>query len=408
LKILHVIASVDLRAGGPIEGVFRSAQVWSSHGHEVSIASLDWPDATCVANSPVQTIALGSKGRPKGRIDKFLPWTRYGYSPQFGRWLRDNAARFDIVIVNGLWNYTSFGTSRVLHKLNLPYFVFTHGMLDPWFNKAYPAKHVAKALFWRLFEHRVLRDAAGVLFTCEEERRMARQSFSPYAAREFVVGYGTADVLGDPNQQRAAFYSAVPKAKGRRLILFLSRLDKKKGIDLLLAAFARQANASPDFDVVIAGPDLTSLQPSLADLSSRLGITTRIHWTGMLTGDTKWGAFRAADFFVLPSHQENFGVAVVEAMAVNRPVLITNKVNIWREVEEDGAGLVVDDNVASVSAGLETLCSLSSSELDKIGRRGRSSFVSRYDIEENAVRLLSLLHRLSSNPQTLSTSNEAV
>ena len=214
-----------------------------------------------------------------------------------------------------------------------------------------------------------------------------------------VVGYGTADVSGDPDQQLDAFYSEVPKTKGRRLILFLSRIDKKKGIDLLLAAFARHTSALPDFDLVIAGPDLSGIQPSLEELSSRLGIAARVHWTGMLTGEAKWGAFRATDFFVLPSHQENFGVAVVEAMAIKRPVMITNKVNIWREVEEDGAGVIVDDNIDSIAVGLKALGSLSRSQLDEIGLNGRSSFVNRYDLETNAVQLLSLVQRLSASTE---------
>jgi len=406
VKVLHVIASVDPRGGGPIEGVFKSAQVWSSHGHDVQIASLDSPDAEWVISSPVKTIALGSPTRSQSRLRKLLPWVRYGYTPRFPQWLRANAANFDVVIVNGLWNYTSLSTSRALRRLNLPYFVFTHGMLDPWFNKAYPVKHFLKALFWKLFEHKVLRDARGVLFTCEEERRMARQSFAPYIAREYVVGYGTTDVSGDPGEQVAAFFSEVPKATGRRIALFLSRIDEKKGIDLLLTAFARHADTFPDLDLVIAGPDLAGIQKSLMDLSSNLGIAARVHWPGMLTGAAKWGAFRAAEFFVLPSHQENFGVVVAEAMALSRPVLITNKVNIWREVELDGAGIVVDDNAEAIAAGLQEMCSLSPSQRGEIGRKGRLGFLNRYNLEDNAMQLLSLLDRLSARAP-LELSNKA-
>jgi glycosyltransferase involved in cell wall biosynthesis len=401
VKILYVISSVDPRGGGPIEGVFKSAQVWTSHGHEVHIASLDSPDAEWVGSSPVKTIALGTPRRSQSRLRKLLPWLRYGYAPRFTRWLRAHAADFDVIIVNGLWNYVSFGTWHALRRLNLPYFVFTHGMLDPWFNKAYPVKYLLKASFWKIFEHKVLRDARGVLFTCEEERRLARQSFVPYSACEYVVGYGTTDISGDPTGQLATFFSAVPKVRGRRFMLFLSRIDKKKGIDLLLGAFARHADTFPDLDLVIAGPDLAGLQASLIDLSSRLGIAARVHWPGMLTGSAKWGAFRAAAFFVLPSHQENFGVVVAEAMALSRPVLITNKVNIWREVEADGAGIIVDDNAEAIAAGLQEMCSLSSSLLDEIGHKGRSGFLNRYNLEDNAMQFLSLLQRLSDDTHAI-------
>ena len=101
-------------------------------------------------------------------------------------------AQFDAVIVHGLWQYSSFGVWRALAGTDTPYFVFPHGMLDPWFKRTYPAKHFKKLLYWPWAEYRVLRDAAAVLFTSEEERRLARESFALYRAREVVVNYGTA------------------------------------------------------------------------------------------------------------------------------------------------------------------------------------------------------------------------
>jgi len=106
-------------------------------------------------------------------LRKIIPWLRYGCTPHLARWLRRHAKDYDAVIVNGLWNYASFGAWRGLRKGSTPYFVFTHGMLDPWFNTAYPTKTFFKRIFWRLFEHKVLRDAKGVLFTCEKERILA-------------------------------------------------------------------------------------------------------------------------------------------------------------------------------------------------------------------------------------------
>jgi glycosyltransferase involved in cell wall biosynthesis len=127
-------------------------------------------------------------------------------------------------------------------------------------------------------------------------------------------------------------------------------------------AFARHAGSHPEYDLAIAGPDQHGLQASLMKLAEELGIAKRIHWPGMLTGDAKWRAFLAAGFFALPSHQENFGIVVAEAMALSKPLLITNKVNIWREVEADGAGIVVDDDVAGVGEGLEQMLAISATE----------------------------------------------
>lgn len=407
MKILHVIGSVDPRSGGPIAGVLSSAAVWSRHGHEWNIVCLDAPDDPWVQQSPVQTFAMGLGSHWYVALRKMFAWLRYGYTPHLTRWLKTNAKNYDAIVVNGLWNYASYGSWRALHQLDVPYFVFTHGMLDPWFNKAYPTKTLFKTIFWRLFEHRILRDARGVMFTCEEERQLASKSFSPYVAREYVVGYGTRDIEGDPASQRAAFVKCVPETKGRKFILFLSRIHPKKGVDLLIQAFARHTAAFPEIDLVIAGPDQTGWKSDLQKLARELGVDKRIYWPGMLSGNAKWGAFRSAEFFMLPSHQENFGIVVAEAMALSKPVLITNKVNIWREIAADEAGLVVDDNVEAIAAGLREMCELSPQQRETIGRNARKCFSTRYDLENNAMQLLDLLQRLSARSEIAVTQQKA-
>ena len=218
------------------------------------------PESPWLSQARAPTEAIGPGGRAYAGLRRLIPWLRYGYSPRLVGWLRAHARNYDAVVVNGLWNYASFGAWRALHDTQTPYFVFTHGMLDPWFNTAYPTRTFFKSIFWRLFEHRVLRDAAGVMFTCDEERRLAGKSFAPYQAREFVVGYGTRDVSGEPEAQRAAFFAEAPTALGRKLVLFLSRVHEKKGVDLLIEAFARHAASRPDYDLVIAGPDPSGLR----------------------------------------------------------------------------------------------------------------------------------------------------
>jgi glycosyltransferase involved in cell wall biosynthesis len=395
MKILHVIASVDPRGGGPIAGVLASAEVWARHGHERHIVCLDAPHDPWVLQSSVQTFAMGSSSRWYHALRKVFSWLRYGYTPHLTRWLKEHAKDYDAIVVNGLWNYASYGSWRALHKSNVPYFVFTHGMLDPWFNETYPTKTFFKKIFWRLFEHKVLRDARGVMFTCEEERQLASTSFSPYVAREYVVGYGTRDIEGDPASQRTAFETLLPEIKGCKFILFLSRIHPKKGVDLLIKAFARHAAAFPELDLVIAGPDQTGSKAELQTLAKELGVDNRIYWPGMLSGDAKWGAFRLSEFFVLPSHQENFGIVVAEAMALRKPVLITNKVNIWREIAADNAGKVVNDDLEEIANGLKKMYELTPKQREIVGRNARKCFATRYDLEENAMQLLELFKRLS-------------
>lgn len=389
VRVLHVIVSVDPRGGGPIEMVNATSEVWLRHGHVTHIATLDEPGALWVKDATLTVFALGDGGKSlASRLSR-----GYGYSARLAPWLRQHASDYDAVVVHGLWNYASLGVWRGLRGRATPYFAFTHGMLDPWFIVAYPLKARLKAVFWRVLERRVLRDAKGVLFTTEEERDLAGRSFKPYTARGLVVGLGARDVADDPDRSRHAFLAKLPAVEGRRFVLFLSRIHPKKGIDLLIRGFAEHAADHPSLDLVIAGPDQVGLQRDLERLASDLGIAGRIHWPGMLTGDAKAGAFRGAAFFALPSHQENFGIAIAEALAYGTPVLITNKVNIWREIEADGAGIVVTDDEAGVGEGLRRLAAMSDEVRTRMAIDARTCFQRRFELERMSMDLLALIAR---------------
>lgn len=389
LKVLHVIGSVDPASGGPIEGILRSSEIWRDRNlGERHIACLDLADDPCVAQCPLTVFAFGDKPR-KSRI----PWRRYGYSPRLPRWIRENARFYDAVIVNGLWNYAPFAARQALTGGKTPYFVFPHGMLDPWFRRAHPIKHLAKQTLWWFNEGPLLRGAAATLFTSEEERRLAENVFLPYRLRAEVLGYGTADVKGEAIPQMTAFRQLLPDLGDRPFLLFLSRIHPKKGCDLMIEAFATIAQAHPELDLVIAGPDPSGWRPALQRLAEQSGIHARLHWPGMLTGDAKWGAYRASEALILPSHQENFGLVVAEAMACSKPVLITRKVNIWREVEASGAGLTGNDDLAGVTELCREFLALSSAARRAMGDAARRGFEAHFKVETSAIKLAALIRQ---------------
>lgn len=379
MNLLQVIPSTDPKGGGPMESVRQISDVLSRMGHHTEVASTDAPDAPWLSSLPLTTHALGP-----GR-------TGYAYTPSLAPWLKENAPRFDAVIVNGLWQHPSFAVRQALHGTKTPFFVYPHGMLDPWFKRAYPLKHLKKSLYWPWGEYRVLRDARAVLFTCEEEKLLARQSFGLYRANEVVVNFGTSTPAGDRQAQREAFLSCHPELRDKRLLLFLSRIHEKKGCDLLIEAFARAASADPSLRLVMAGPDQTGWQAALERLASARGVGDRVRWPGMLTGDVKWGAFHAAEAFVLPSHQENFGIAVAEALACGLPVLISNKVNIWREVVEDGAGLVGWDDIEGTQQSLQRWIGMSLTQKAEMRRSAERCFRQRFEITKAAQSLIAAL-----------------
>ena len=380
MRLLNVITSVDPSEGGVIENVVQTGK-FLSREHRYEIVCLDAPDAPWIADFPLPLHALGPAK------------TSYAYAPKLTGWLRQHRRDYDAVLVHGLWQQGGFSAWKALRNTSTPYFVFPHGMLDPWFKRTYPLKHLKKSLYWPWGEFRVLRDARAVCFTCEEERLLARQSFRLYRARETVVSFGTAAPPADAERQREQFLSAFPALRGKKLVLFLSRIHVKKGADLLLEAFARVANRDADLHLVMAGPDQQGLQSALQTQAQNLGIAERVTWTGMLRGELKWGAFRAASVFVLPSHQENFGIVVAEALACGVPVCISDKVNIWREIAADNVGWVAPDTLEGTLANLEAWLAAPDAQLARMRADARQCFVQRFEIGGAARSLLAVIER---------------
>lgn len=379
MRILHLTATLDPAAGGPAEGVRQSALALAALGHHVETASLDAPGAPFVGEFALPVAALGP-GHGK-----------YGRTPHLVPWLREHGPRFDAVIVNGLWQYHSLAAWQALRGLGVRYYVFPHGMLDPWFKRTYPLKHLKKWFYWPWAEYRVLRDAQAVLFTTEEERVLARQSFWLYRAREQVVSYGTGKPPADAKRQAEAFRCAYPALAGRRIVLFLGRIHPKKGCDLLIRAFADVAREVPQAHLVFAGPGSDDALADLRTIAAHAGVAHRMTWVGMLQGDVKWGAFRTSDAFVLPSHQENFGIAVVEALACGLPVLISDKVNIWREVAADGAGFVAPDTIEGTARNLRHWFALDDTERARMRAQAAATFCARFTVDAHTQQLLDVL-----------------
>jgi glycosyltransferase involved in cell wall biosynthesis len=379
MRILQVVGSVNPSIGGPIEGVLQTSKWSTAAGNQIELLTLDDPADPLLARCPFPVHGMG----PVRSV--------YGYTPKLLPWLRQNASSYDVVVVNGLWQYLTYAVWKILHKAAIPYAVFPHGMLDPYFKQAFPWKHRKKALYWRLIEQRVLQGAAAVAFTCEQERLLARQTFPPLLVREAVVGYGTSAPEVDLAAAGKVFLEAHPSLSGKRIALFISRIHPKKGCDLLLKAFAATLATDPDWRLVMAGPDQVGWQAELVELSRTLGIEDRVVWTGMLLGMMKWGAFSTAEIFVLPSHQENFGIAVVEALACGLPVLISKQINIWQEIIACGAGLCEADTLEGASIMLRQWGELDDLKKGSILAATRPCFRKHFEASATSAALDALL-----------------
>jgi glycosyltransferase involved in cell wall biosynthesis len=206
-----------------------------------------------------------------------------------------------------------------------------------------------------------------------------------------VVGYGTSAPPGDAQHQRELFLSHYPRLRGKRILLFLSRIHPKKGVDLLIEAFNSVSQHDSRLHLVIAGPDQTGWKSLLMKRTEELGIEKRVCWTGMLSGDLKWGAYHAAELFCLPSHQENFGIVVAEALACGLAVTLANPVNIASEVASARAGLVHADTLTGTQAALMEWLNMPSLEQEEMGKRGHRLFKERFDFASVAKNLVPII-----------------
>lgn len=380
LKILHVIPSVNPHGGGTVAGLKQFIAQYASLGISAEVACCDNPNEVWLHSSDLPVIhALGPVSN------------NYSYTPKLLPWLRENMPRFDAVIIDGIWQYHSLAVHQASKKNNVPYFVFTHGMLGPWFKLNYPLKHLKKWLYWPWAEYWVLRKAKSVLFTCDEEKLLARESFWLYKANESVVGFGTSKppVKKDLTDQK--ILSTHPELSNKRIILFVGRMHPIKGCDILIKSFSEVALLDDNIHLVMAGPDHENQISTLKKLTLQLGISHRVTWTGMLQGDAKWEVFHMAEVLCLPSHHENFGVVVAEALACGKPVLISNKVNIWREISAATAGFVANDTIEGTTRNLTQWLSLNENEYSQMSKHATECFENFFNIEMATKNLLHII-----------------
>ncbi|MDA0343896.1 MAG: glycosyltransferase [Verrucomicrobia bacterium] len=248
------------------------------------------------------------------------------------------------IIAHGLWQWPG----RVARSFENRYLVYPHGMLDPWFKKTYPFKHLKKQIYWWVIQGKILRDAHAVCFTTQEEQSISPKTFFPYQVNEVLTGLGVEAPPHELDISKKEFWEKFPALKGRKTLLYLGRFHPKKGVDELIRSWKKRKHPKDEV-LVLAGP-VDKKDSWIQSLLSLAGEDPSVVWTGMLQGSEKWGALRSADAMILPSHQENYGMVVAEACSVGLPIYLTNQVNLWREVVDVGAGVAENDDRAGIQS----------------------------------------------------------
>jgi glycosyltransferase involved in cell wall biosynthesis len=383
-KVLHVIPSVGPLRGGPSAMVRQLAGSLARSGIKTHVATTDdnGPEKLQVRHAePVLQDGVTYWYFP--RQVRF-----YTFSWPMSVWLSQHVAEFDLLHIHALFSFAALPASYWAIRYRVPYIVRPLGTLNEW-GMTHRRPWLKRASF-HLVESRILRHAALVHYTSNEERHQAEKLH--VTAASAVIP----NALPDPSTQdlSGALCRRYPQLRGRRIVLFLSRLDQKKGLDLLLRAFAGIRRQTPDTTLVIAGDGPHRFVRQLEADARALGIAEDVLWTGFLTGEDKHAAFAAADMYVLPSYSENFGIAVAEAMSAGLPVIVSDQVGIHGDIARAAAGLVVSCEVGDLTQAMLRL--LNNPQLcASLGRNGRHLAASKYSQDAVTGEVLDIYNRIA-------------
>ena len=365
LKVLHVVSNVDPESGGPTRVLTDLAKHQTEAGHSITICTTDRTN-TGSGIEPAALVPLRHSGAQLECFRADVPTILYSRSMH--TWLKRSIENFDIVHVHGLYRFPTTYAAALARKRAVPYIIRPHGSLDPYLYRRSTKNHlVLKRIYERLFDLPNLHGASAIHYTTEEERQ--RVEFLKLRSSSFVLPNGIDWSRFERLPHRGAFRKQLGVGDAP-LVLFLGRLHFKKGLDLLIPAFARVRQAIPSAVLVIAGPDHDGYARKVREWVARHQLTAAVSLVGPLIGADTVSAYVDSDLFVLPSYTENFGVSVVEAMACGVPVVISDQVNIHRETVAAHAGVVTRCDIADIATAVTSLLG-NPSQRRQMGAAGR-------------------------------------
>jgi glycosyltransferase involved in cell wall biosynthesis len=304
------------------------------------------------------------------------------------RELRRRVSEFDIVHVHSLYLFPTLAAAHYARRFRVPYLIRPHGTLDPYLRRRHRFR---KFLYSLLIERRNLNRASAIHYTAQEELELAR----PLGIRApgVVVPLGVNGKAFEHLPARGEFRRHYPSLNGKLLVVFLGRLTPKKGLDLLIDAFPLVLRQFRDAHLVIAGPDDEGFGPRVRQWIGKAGVENATTLVGMVEGDRKLALLADTDVWVLPSYTENFGIAAVEAMACGLPIVLSDKVNIHREVSEAQAGLITGCDPVQVAAAISQLLG-DQSLRQRLGAAARELVAAKFTWDSAATSLVGLYREL--------------
>ena len=372
--------------GGPVNVCKNSCSALAKTGVEVTIytTNLDYPRG-------ILNVPLSTEIKENGYTIKYFPvqFMPYVYSFQLFRSIKNNIKNFDIVHIHGLYRFPQFVASYYARKYQIPYIVRPHGSLDP-FLYNHKRNRIGKRIYEFLIENKNLNCASALHFTTEKEMQLVKPL--GLEAPGFIIPNGL-DLDKFSSVYTVGNFRKKYKIGNKKIILHFGRINFVKGLDILIDSFIKVSQVIDDVCLVIAGPDNDGYQSVVEKWIDVGGITSKVIFTGMLNGDEAWNLLTDSDIFVLPSYSESFGIAVFEAMYFELPVIISNKVKIYQEIQTANAGIVTSCNSIEVADAMIDLLN-NNEECKAMGVAGKNLVKDKYNWKELANKLESKYQKI--------------
>ena len=365
MKLLSVIENISDEYGGPANSL---PNLLNALKDSFSIESV------------VYSIARDENEKNEFLQRYSIPWikcdpklfTKLQYSSELKSRLKQDIKKGDIIFSNNLWNYPSYLSDRLSREKSVAHIISIRGTLYPW---SLSQGKFRKKLAWYLFQKRALQRANLIHVTCKEELKALRELGITTPAALVPHGINFNDYQTLPNKSDAK--DGLSLDHGQKYFLFMSRLHKKKGLDMLLDVWYECSEKHPNWTLLIAGPDYGNYKEKIEDLELNSGQKCRVKLLGMLKGENKRKALSASEFFVLPSYSENFGVVIGEALAAGLPTL-TTRGTPWNSINEFSCGQQIELNKVNLTKALDDMLLLDENELVTMSSNAKKLIKEKY------------------------------
>ena len=381
-KVLRIIPTLDPKYGGPAATIIDSSLLLYKDGFKVDILTADEENSNFIKSKKIRLINKGPR------------FANFNFGFKQSLWLLNHRHKYDIFIIHGIWHPNTL-IARLFLKNK--YFVFLHGMIDPYFGSSAGMnafKKIYKKIYWFLIERKNLLHSIAILLTSLGEKESIKKTFvNTNGIKKKIISYGIIKPKINKKKILRKFFTKFPKFKNKEFYLFLGRFHEKKGCEIIIESVRKLKNNFNKM-ILLAGPlTKSSYEIKIKKLINNYNLQNKIILSNGLYNDQKWGAIQASKAMILASHGENFGVSLVESLSLGKPVITTTKVNISKEILRSKAGFIANNSVASFSKTLGKFNRLKKKDLNKLKINSLKCFKQNFDLSSTKNSLGSLIKK---------------